>query len=248
MHAPAIVFAPGMMCDARLFAHQIAALKGDHDCIVADFSRDQSIEAMAARLLAQAPARFYLAGLSMGGIVALEVMREAPSRVVGLALMDTTPLADALERRAMREAQMQRANAGDLARLVIEDLNPNYLSARTKRDQALVAEIFAMAQDLGADVFIRQSRALINRRDNIDVLCAIACPVDVICGEEDALCPLALHRAMADEIAGARLTVIPSCGHLASMEAPEIVTSVLRAGMARAETEQERRHVDAHQR
>lgn len=229
-----IVFAPGLMCDARLFAPQIAGLARDHDVLVADFSRDDTIALMAQRLLAAAPPLFYLAGLSMGGIVALEAMRLESRRIAGLALLDTTCRADAADKRRVREAQMARARDGDLARLVASELKPTYLAARTKSDKALVAGIIAMADDLGPEVFIRQSRALMERRDNTDFLAHINCPVEIVCGSEDTLCPPAIHRFMADEIKGARLTIAPSCGHLTSLEAPEIVTAILAAGLKAA--------------
>lgn len=234
------------MCDGRLFAQQIASIERYRPVMVADLSRDETIEAIAARLLAAAPPRFYLAGLSMGGIVALEVFRQDRTRVAGLALLDTTPLADAPEKRPVREDQIARVRAGALAQVMAEEMKPAYLAAPARCNAALLLEIRLMAEALGPVVFERQSRALMARRDNRDLLPAIACPTEVVCGEDDTLCPPQLHSDMAARIRGARLTILPACGHLSSMERPAEVTGILERGLLNAETSLKENFAHAH--
>ncbi len=230
-----IVFAPGLMCDARLFEKQAADLRRERAVLFADFSEDESIAGMARRLLDDAPERFYLAGLSMGGIVAFEVWRQAEDRLAGLALMNTTPFADSPARRQTRLSQIARVEDGKLKTVVMEELKPNYLGANTKNDQALLNEIFAMADRLGPAVFRRQSIALMSRCDSAETLAAINCPTLIIAGEEDEVCPPELHEIMKTAIANADLHILKACGHLSTMEAPEQVTSLLRGHLKKIE-------------
>lgn len=230
-----IIFAPGMMCDARLFKAQAAACKASHPVSFADFSKDSTIRDMAVRLLGDAPARFFLAGLSMGGIVAFEAWRQAPERIAGLALLNTTPFADSPARSGVRLSQIERVQKGQLKSVVMEELKPNYLGAKTKRDQAVLDEIYAMAEALGPDVFIRQTEALMGRADSINTLARITCPTAIIAGDEDEVCPPELHDIIHAGISHSSFTVIPSCGHLSTMEAPEAVNKILASCVSNAE-------------
>ncbi len=230
-----IVFAPGLMCDARLFEAQAAALSGDRQTLVADFAQDDSILGMAARLLKDAPTRFYLAGLSMGAIVAFDVWRQAGHRLAGLALLNSTPFADSPARRAVRISQIDRVRKGSLKTVVMEELKPNYLAAAHKKDQALMNEIYGMAERLGPDVFVDQSRALMNRQDSSDTLGRITCPTLIIAGEDDEVCPPELHEIMRNAIRGSSIHVIPECGHLSTMESPDAVTQLLKIHIANTE-------------
>ncbi|MEL7485616.1 MAG: alpha/beta fold hydrolase [Pseudomonadota bacterium] len=223
-----IVFAPGLMCDHRLFDEQAAALGEERAISVADFSQDDAIDGMATQLLAGAPDQFYLAGLSMGGIVAFEVWRQAPTRVAGLALLNTTPFADSPARRSTRLSQIERVAEGALKTVVMEELKPNYLGAQTKNDPALLNEIYSMADRLGPEVFERQSRALMTRGDSATTLATINCPTLIIAGDEDEVCPPELHEIMHQGVAGSTYRVVAECGHLSTMEAPDRVTDLLR--------------------
>lgn len=223
-----IVFAPGMMCDDRLFEKQTSAMASDRPIFIADFSKDAAVEDIARRLLKDAPARFYLAGLSMGGIVAFEVWRQAPERVAGLALLNTTPFADSPARRDTRLDQIKRVGRGQLKTVVMEELKPNYLGAKTKKDQSVLDEIYAMAERLGRGVFVAQSKALMARADSTETLQTITCPTVIIAGEEDEVCPVELHEIMHHGISQSVLHNLPGCGHLSTMESPGQVSKILQ--------------------
>ena len=219
-----LVLLPGMMCDARLFAPQIAHLSAGRSIMVADLSRDATITAMAARVLAEAPPVFALAGLSMGGIVAMEVLRQAPDRVARLALIATNPLAETAEVQAGRAPQMTRAKRGDLAGLMAEAFIPRYLAHPAPALADLCAQ---MAADLGPKVFLRQSQALAGRRDQTDTLAAVTCPTLILSGELDQLCPPARHDLMQDLIPHARRVRLADTGHLPVLENPEPTNKAL---------------------
>ena len=225
MPAENILLLPGMMCDERLWSHQIAAF--DVPVHVADTSKSDNFADMAAQVLAAAPPSFAMAGLSMGGILAFEIWRQAPERVTHLALLDTNPHPDAPSRKSIRFEQMAAAAAGKLEELAIESLKPLYLAEKNRDDATLLKTILDMALALGPDVFERQSLALMNRLDSAPTLASISCPTSVICGREDAICPVRFHEFMAAEIPDANLVVIDDCGHLSSMEQPEVVTAEL---------------------
>lgn len=222
------MFLPGMMCDARLFAPQIAALSGTRSVMVCALSVQDSIEEMALDVLEQAPDRFALAGLSMGGIVAMEVLRQASERVARVALMDTNPHAEKPHVVAAREPHVAQVRAGGLAEVMRDEMKPRYLAPGPRRRDVL-DQVLQMALDLGPEVFIRQSRALQTRPELEDVLARIRVPSLVLCGAHDALCPVSRHQFMADRIPGAHLVVIEDAGHLPTLETPDQVTDALQA-------------------
>ncbi len=231
MTAPLLLL-PGMMCDARLFEPQIAALSEGRTVSVPSLSGAQTIADLASRILAQAPAQFALAGLSMGGIVAMEIMRQAADRVTHLALLDTNALADAPEKAPIRAAQMDKVRAGGLRAVMRDEMKPAYLAEGPNRAQVLDL-CMAMAEDLGPQVFLDQTLALLHRADQRDVLAEVQVPSLVLCGREDQLCPVAAHTAMADLIPGAELAVVDGAGHLPPLEQPQITTQLLVAWLAR---------------
>lgn len=225
MPAKNIILLPGMMCDKRLWSQQIAAMSVPTE--VADLSRSDNFSEMAAQVLEKAPSEFAIAGLSMGGLAAFEIWRQAPERVTHLALLDTNPGPDAPDRKAIRFEQIAAAASGKLEELVIESLKPLYLAEKNRNDDSILQSILDMALSLGPDVFQRQSLAVINRADSMPTLPTITCPTTVICGREDTICPPKLHERMAEQIPGAKLVVIDDCGHMSSMEQPHIVTTEL---------------------
>lgn len=226
-----VVLLPGMMCDARLFAPQIAVLSQGRAVQVAPLVDHDTTAALAARVLADAPPRFALAGLSMGGIVAMEIMHQAPGRVEKLALLDTNPLAERPEVAARRQGQIDRALAGDLALVMREDMKPNYLADGPGR-AAILDLCLTMATDLGPRVFARQSRALRDRPDRTEALRRVAVPTLVLHGAEDRLCPPERHRLMADLIPGAVLHPVMGAAHLPTLEQPDVVTVALLRWLA----------------
>jgi pimeloyl-ACP methyl ester carboxylesterase len=218
---------PGLLCDADLWHRQVAALADIADPWVADFTTQDSIAAMADSVLAAMPQRFALAGLSMGGYVALEVMARAPERVTRLALLDTRHRRDDEETTARRRGLIELAEKGQF-KGVTPRILPLFIHEARLDDAELTGTVTAMAERVGKDAFVSQQRAIIGRRDHAATLVGIHVPTLVVCGRQDALTPLADSQAMAAGIAGARLVVIEDCGHLSSLERPEEVNAALR--------------------
>ena len=221
-----LLFLPGMMCDARLFAPQIAALSAQRIVSCAALNNHDTMEALAAEVLALAPARFALAGLSMGGILAMEVLRQAPERVAGLALLDTNPLAEREEVQAARGPQIDAVKAGHLSDLMQELMIPNYL-ATPDPTHPISTLCLEMALGLGPEVFVRQSRALRDRRDQCETLKSYDGPTLILCGDKDRLCPVSRHELMHDLMPQSRLMILRDCGHLPTLEFPEETTAAL---------------------
>ncbi|MFU8882931.1 MAG: alpha/beta fold hydrolase [Rhodobacterales bacterium] len=223
-----VVLLPGMMCDARLFAPQITDLSRDHAVTVAPITQGERVEEIASALLDVLPAKFALAGLSMGGIVAMELLRRAPERITRIALMDTNPLAETPQSAAAYEPMIIGARAGRLDEVMRGFMKPDFLAPGPQR-LTVLHQVFEMAQDLGPEVLVRQVRALQRRRDQQVALRRCKVPALVMCGAYDRLTPLKRHAFMAELIPYARLEVIEDAGHLPTLEAPEAVTAVLRA-------------------
>lgn len=214
-----LVLLPGMMCDARLFTPQIDHFSAERAVQVACLTRHSRVQDMARAVLVAAPERFALAGLSMGGIVAMEVVRQAPERVAGLALLGTNPLAEDARVQAGRAPQIKTAADGGLLDMLVDKVFPNYLAAETTQ-APILATCLAMAESLGADVFIRQSEALMHRPDQTETLRQYGGPAMILCGEQDRLCPVSRHTLMKDLMPHATLTVLPAAGHLVTLEKP----------------------------
>lgn len=227
MTKPVLLLLPGLLCDERLWAHQVASLADMADVAVADLTRDDDIRAMAARVLEEAPASFALAGLSMGGYLAQEIIRQAPERVERLALVDTSALADSKEQKQRRFEFIGLAQEGRFGE-VSPQLLPLLVHPDRMDDEEITATVLAMAESIGEEAFIRQQRAIMSRRDGFDVLSRLECPAVVICGRQDVLTPVEQHRAMADAIPGAALLVIEESGHLSPLEQPQAVSAALR--------------------
>lgn len=222
-----LMMLPGMMCDHRLFAPQVAVFEKTRDVVVPPLHGADSVAGLAHMILDDAPERFALAGLSMGGIVAMEVMRQARNRVTRLALMDTNPFAEATDRQAIREGQISKVRSGGLRDVMRDDMKPLYLSDTPNR-AAILDICMSMALDLGDEVFIQQSRALANRPDQTATLAEVKVPVLILHGAEDMLCPAEKHRAMYDLIPGAELVTINRAGHLPCLENPVETTAALQ--------------------
>jgi pimeloyl-ACP methyl ester carboxylesterase len=219
-----LVLLPGHMCDGRLWGPQIAALSGRRTIHLAEAAGADTVEALAASILRDAPLRFALAGLSMGGIVAMEVLRQAPDRVERLALLDTNPLPEVEEVKAARRGRMARVEAGCLAEIVREEMKPLYLA---DPQRPILDLCYDMALRLGPDVFLRQSRALMDRPDQTATLRAYDGPALVLHGAEDRLVSPDRARLMAELMPQARLDWIAGAGHLPTLEQPDATTAAL---------------------
>lgn len=222
-----LVLLPGHMCDARMWAPQVAALSGRQTVHLPSLAGADSVEALATEVLAHAPPRFALAGLSMGGIVGMEVLRQAPHRVERLALLDTNPLPEADPARAERQARMARVEGGALDAVVMTEMKPLYLAEGPRRTDILDLCLL-MARGLGPDVFLGQSRALMSRPDQQATLAAFKGPALVLMGREDRLCHRDRHELMARLMPQADFVVIEGAGHLPVLERPEDTNAGLR--------------------
>jgi pimeloyl-ACP methyl ester carboxylesterase len=224
-----LVLIPGMMCDARMWGgidRDLGVPVLHHLPIQAD-----SMSALAALFLAEAPQSFALAGLSLGGILAMEILRQSPDRVERLALLDTNPRAEVAEIQARRAPQIARALAGDLEGVMRDDMKPNYLAPGP--DRPMVLDLcMDMAMALGPQVFARQSAALRGRIDQQTTLAAFKGPALVLMGAEDKLCPLDRHLLMHSLMPQSRLHIVPGAAHFPPLEQPDATARALRDWLA----------------
>ncbi len=221
-----LLLIPGMMCDARMWGGLPAALFPRPLAHALPVQADR-MDLIAAAILAAAPPRFALAGLSMGGIVAMEMLQQAPGRVERLALLDTNPRAEAPEAQSRRAPQIDRALAGGLAAVMRDEMKPGYLAAGGDR-QAVLDLCMEMALALGPGVFARQSRALRDRADRQAALAAFRGPALVLMGAEDRLCPRDRHDLMHALMPQSRLEIVDGAGHLPPLERPLETLAALR--------------------
>lgn len=226
-----LVLVPGLLCTRALWEAQIAALGDIADMTVADHTRHDTLAGIARSILRAAPERFALAGLSMGGIIAFEIVRQAPERVTRLALLDTNARPETPDRTAQRRALIALAER-EGARKAQEQLLGVLIHKDRLGDKGLVEAVLKMGEDTGTEVFKRQQAAIIGRPDSRPMLAGISVPTLVLVGREDVLTPLELSQEMADGIPGARLEIVPDCGHLSTMERPEAVNRALCAWLA----------------
>jgi pimeloyl-ACP methyl ester carboxylesterase len=223
-----LLLLPGLLLDERLYAAQIQALAGRATARVVDLTRADSIAGMAEQVLAAAPERFALCGLSMGGYVAFEIMRQAPERVLKLALLDTQARPDTAEARARRRDLIALAERGAFE-TATGRLLPLFVHPDRREDRALVDPILAMANQVGRDGLLRQQTAILNRIDSRPSLAAIDCRTLVLAGRQDLLTPIEVHEEIAAAIPNATLVILPRCGHLSPMEQPAMVNGQLIA-------------------
>jgi pimeloyl-ACP methyl ester carboxylesterase len=221
-----IVLIPGLLGSPRLYADQIPHLWRLGPVTIADHTRDDSMGAIARRILASAPPRFALIGVSMGGYLSFEITRQAPERVAKLALLDTSARPDTPEQSEARRAQITLAKNGRLAE-VLDALFPLLVHPKHRADERVRQIVYEMSADVGVDAFARQQLANIGRPDSRPGLSAIRCPTLVLVGDGDQLTPPDRAAEIANGIAGARLITVPEAGHAATVEQPEYVTRAL---------------------
>ncbi len=225
-----VVLVPGLLCTARLYAEQIPVLWRFGAVTVANHTRDDSMQAIARRILAAAPLRFALAGLSLGGYIAFEIVRQAPERVAKLAILDSRVGAEVPAQTASRLPLIELAKTGRFAEIP-DRLFPVFVHRDRLGDAALKSLVRTMAEETGPDAFLRETQAIMTRADARPGLAAIACPTLVLVGDGDQLTPPKLAEEIAAGIRGARLVVIPACGHISTLERPEAVNKALAEWM-----------------
>ena len=227
-----LLFLPGLLEDADTFTQVIEGLREHADCVVADLTVSDTIEGMARDALERVPeGPFCVAGHSMGGYVALEIMRQVPGRVERLALINTNARADSAEATANRRRLMDLAGrdfpAVNAAQLPLK-LHPSQL-----QNSEVTGTIGTMALSVGKEAYLRQQEAIIRRADSRPMLAEIRCPTVVIAGREDQIMPLEVVKELSERIPGAKLVVIEECGHMATLEHPATVIAVLQQWLER---------------
>lgn len=224
-----ILFVPGLSCSPRLFAHQMAQLWQWAPVTVAQTTRYSTMEETARAILQDAPAKFVLIGLSMGGYIAFEILRQAPERVVGLALLDTSARPDTPEATENRLKSIALAQQGKM-RMAVDFSYPRSVHPARLHDKELCSIVHLMAQEVGVDGFVNQQKAIMGRVDSRPTLSQIACPTLVLVGDSDTLTPLELHEEIVQGIGeNAQLQVIAESGHISTLEQPQAVTQVLQS-------------------
>jgi pimeloyl-ACP methyl ester carboxylesterase len=226
-----ILLIPGLLCSAEMFAHQIPALWPYGPITVASTLGGETIAEMAAAILEAAPPKFALVGISMGGYICFEIMRQAPERVLKLALLDTSARPDTPEQSEQRRAMLSQGLTRDferfLARVLTAILHPAH-----QKDETLRETQVRMGLAVGRDGFARQTEAVINRVDSRPGLAAISVPTLVMVGDRDMLTPPGRSEEIAAAIPNARLVVVPECGHASTLEQPEFVNRALTEWIA----------------
>jgi pimeloyl-ACP methyl ester carboxylesterase len=221
-----ILLVPGLVSSPRIYDPVVPALWRFGPVTVANHIRDHHMALIARRILAEAPPRFALAGHSMGGYIAFEIMRQAPERVAKLALINTQARPDTPEATARRRTMMARAKGGEY-RAVLDELFSGFVHPSRRKDADLHRLVHDMGGDIGVEAFLRQQEAIISRPDSRPVLAAIKCPTLVLSGDDDNTIPNRLSVEMADNIHNARLVILPNCGHLPQPEQPQATAEAL---------------------
>ena len=227
-----IVLVPGLNCTAECYAGQVPALWQFGSVLIPDHRRGSSTAEIAAAILADAPPRFALAGFSMGGYIVFEMLRQAPDRITRLALIDTMARPDTAERTLQRQDGIRLAQAGKLVQLSTQNF-PNAVHPDNLNRADIRAIVLRMAEQNGAEVYVRHQRAILDRPDFRPDLAGIKVPTTVIVGEADITTPVDAAHEMADAIADAHLVTIAGAGHMAPTEQPEAVTTALVGWISR---------------
>ena len=221
-----ILLVPGLVSSSRIYGPVVPDLWRFGPVTVANHIRDGHMALIARRILAEAPPRFALAGHSMGGYIAFEIMRQAPERVARLALLNTQARPDTPEATARRRGMMARAKGGEY-RAVLDELFSGFVHPSRREDASLRQLVHDMGGDVGVEGFVRQQEAIISRPDSRPILAAIRCPTLVLSGDEDNTIPNALSVEMANNLHNAKLVILPNCGHLPQVEQPEATADAL---------------------
>jgi len=230
---PTLILLPGLLCDERLWSQQAAALSDVAEVHCAALTHDDSVSDMAARVLQDAPERFAVAGLSMGALVAFEIIRQVPERVTHLGLLDTNHRAFTSQQIETYRMYIDLAKTGRFDEITDVHLLP--VLTRNRHD--LMPTIRAMAQSVGCEAFIRQATATMNRPDNTETLRRVTCPTLVLTGRQDVLCSVEWHRETMALVPNAALVIIEDCGHLSTLEQPQAVSAAMRGWLQKETSE-----------
>ena len=225
-----LVMIPPLLSDARVFAHQLQVMSQSRAVMVAPPTCGERIEEIASQILSWTPSKFALCGMGFGGMVAMEVLRRAPERIIRLALLSTSPQADTPEAAAAREPHIIAARAGRWNDVLQHEINSTWMAPSSDKVE-LVRQLTEMGRDLGPEVYVKQARALQRRKDQQGMLRQIQQPTAVICGRHDGQYQLKRHEFLAELIPYAQLEIIEGAGYLPTMEAPEATTDALQRWM-----------------
>ncbi|MEJ6397731.1 alpha/beta fold hydrolase [Yoonia sp. 208BN28-4] len=231
MTSETLVLIPPILCDARVFAPQMSAISAQHSVLFAVTRHGERISEIASTILDSAPSRFALAGMGMGGMIAMELFRRAPGRITRIALIATNPQADTPDVAANREPLIIAARAGRMNDVIAHELAPAALAPTANRPE-VAALVQDMAHGLGPTAYVKQARAMQRRPDQQDVLRKIKVPALIMCGDHDTQNTVRRHEFMADMIPYAKLEVLPDAAHLPTLERPNRSTAILQSWMA----------------
>jgi pimeloyl-ACP methyl ester carboxylesterase len=219
-----LILLPGTLCNEKLWTHQIEQLSNDYNVKVGDLTKDDSINGMAKRILDESPERFILVGLSLGGMVALEIMKKNSERVEKLILLDTNPYLPSKSQIENWRFFKKISKEGNFEEVTSKYLLPNLLAPENNNERNKLI-VLQMAEEVGQLAMFNQLTALENREDNLSVLEQINIPTLIIVGKEDVVCPIKMSEYMYSHIPCARMEIIEKAGHLSSLEKPREVTS-----------------------
>jgi len=226
MNALPVVLVPGLACSPRIYAPQLPDLWRHSSVAFANHARGGDMAAIARRILTEAPLRFALAGHSMGGYIALEMIRQAPERIARLALLNTSARPETPEASDRRRALIAEVKQGRY-RTVIDGLFANFVHPSRANDTALKQTVLDMADDVGPDAFVWQLEAIMGRADSRPTLATIKCPALVLTSDSDRMVPPDASLEIAAGLSNAKLVTVPDCGHLPQLEKPQAMTEAL---------------------
>lgn len=226
--AQTILFIPGLLCDEALFTHQIEAFKNEYNIMVADVTGYNSIEKMAQSVLANAPKKFIICALSMGGYVAMEMMRRAPERIVRVILSNTQAATDSDETKRRRRGLISIAKIGNF-KGVTPKLLPMLIHSSRLDESHLTQTIMDMAERVGLEAFLNQQQAILGRVDSRPDLKKFNKPVFIVGGDEDQITPPEQAKEMAQMLPHSQIHIFEQCGHLAPLEFPHQFTHLMRS-------------------
>ena len=221
-----LLLVPGLVCSPRIYAPQLPALWRMGPVMFPNHIRDNTMAGIAKRILDEAPKRFALAGHSMGGYIVLEMFRQAPERISRLGLLNTSARPETPEASEGRHALIAETKAGGYP-AIVGKLFAKFVHPKMVSDTGLKKIVMDMAGDVGPERFVAQLEAIISRADSRPLLASIKCPTLVLTSDTDNMVKNEFSRDLAKAIPGAKLVVIPDCGHLPQLEKPEAMTAAM---------------------